>query len=85
MPLDMWFRDDLRNILVSLNVASAAAARFSDENLVDAYRLGFQEALGSVAVALGMTPDAVGLRVVRPSTESTGGASPALWAGSEGR
>jgi hypothetical protein len=65
VPLEMWFRDDLKNILFSINVASAAAARFSDEALVAAYRQGFEEALESAAVALGIAPGEVGLRTGR--------------------
>jgi len=67
VSLEMWFRDDLRNILFSINVASAAAARFSDQELVAAYRQGFEEALESTAVALGIPPGEVGLHPPRAS------------------
>ena len=49
MPSQMWFTDDLRNILLSLNVASAAAARFSDPTLVVAYHGCDCLAVGSLA------------------------------------
>jgi len=72
MPSQMWFRDDLQNILLALNAASAAAARLSDPalapdpGLAAAYRQGFEEAVESVAVALGIAPTAVGLRLEQP-------------------
>ncbi len=61
MSLELWFRQDLKNILLSINVASAASARFSDEARVIAYRQGFEEALELAAVALGIPPEEVGL------------------------
>ncbi len=75
MSLDLWFRQDLKNILLAINVASAASARFSDEALVVAYRLGFEEALESAAVALGIPPGEVGLHLERemPSRERSRG------------
>jgi hypothetical protein len=65
MSLELWFRQDLKNILLSINVTSAASARFSDEALVVAYRQGFEEALESAALALGIPPGEVGLRLGR--------------------
>jgi hypothetical protein len=56
MGVEMWFKEDVRNILLSVNVSSAGAARMSDEPQMAAYRCGYQEALFSVALACGIRP-----------------------------
>jgi hypothetical protein len=67
MSQQIWLKEDLRNILLSLNAASAAAARLSDESAVAAYRQGYQEAIETFAVALGIPPSNVGLRIIQPT------------------
>jgi hypothetical protein len=54
--IEMWFKEDVRNILLSINVSSAGAARMSDRAETVAYRCGYQEALFSVALACGIRP-----------------------------
>ena len=59
----------IKNILLSLNVSSAAAARLNPaDELTAAYRQGYQEALQTVAVALGIPADKIG---IRPSSTPT--------------
>jgi len=54
MGFEMWFKDDIRNILLSANLSSAAAVRWADGDLADAYRLGYTQAIEVVAVAFGI-------------------------------
>ena len=62
MTLDMWLKDDIRNVLLGIDLACAhmAAERADDE--AAAFREGFQAALSAVAVSLGISP------VERPKT-----------------
>jgi hypothetical protein len=57
--MDMWFKDDIRNILASVNLSSAAASRWANSDFSSAYRLGYQEAIEVVAVAFGILPAAI--------------------------
>jgi hypothetical protein len=59
MGLEMWFRDDVRNMLLSLSVSSALAGQWSEDPQLAAYRAGYQAAIGAVAVAFGLSPGAV--------------------------
>jgi hypothetical protein len=59
MGLDMWFKDDLRNILLSINASSAATARWSSDPQMVAYRQGYQAALAAVAIACGIASDLI--------------------------
>lgn len=56
MTLDMWLKDDIRNVLLGIDLACAhmAAERSDDEAVV--FREGFQAALSAVAVSLGISP-----------------------------
>jgi len=62
MGIEMWFKDDVRNILISANASSAATAEFASGPAVLTYRLGYQAALMAVALACGIPPDQVGIR-----------------------
>ena len=59
MALDVWFKDDIKNSLLSVNQASGDAATIVINGLVDprelrAYRAGFRAALVSIALAFGI-------------------------------
>jgi len=55
MSTELYFRDDIRRILVSVEVGSALQARHSlpTEHLA-AYRAGWRDALATVAAHFGM-------------------------------
>jgi hypothetical protein len=57
-----WFTTDLADMLRALNAANAAAARIGGGPLMEAYRQGYNEAMVSLALALGVNPAAVGLK-----------------------
>jgi hypothetical protein len=59
MGIEMWFKDDIRNILLSVNLSSSAAARWADGDLADAYRLGYAQAIEVLAVAFGILPSTI--------------------------
>ena len=59
MSLDVWFKDDIRNTLIALDLASAASATQSvsgprANHAARLYREGFQDAVKAVAVAFGI-------------------------------
>ena len=59
MGHEVWFRDDIRNILLAAEEASASAAyalgpMAQDENVLAAYRQGYRDALATIAVAFGL-------------------------------
>ncbi|MDI7277344.1 MAG: hypothetical protein QME94_15310 [Anaerolineae bacterium] len=61
MSLDIWFRDDIKHILMAAERASSlslaqAEESGSDASLLRAYRRGYRAALCAVAVACGLTP-----------------------------
>ncbi len=59
MALDMWFKEDIRNVLLSLNLVSAATSRWVQDARLDAYRHGYEEAIAAVALAFGLPPRSV--------------------------
>jgi hypothetical protein len=59
MGMEMWFKDDIRNILLSVNLSSAATARWANGDLADAYRLGYTQAIEVLAVAFGILPSTI--------------------------
>ena len=59
MAVDLWFRDDIRNLLLALNASSAGAALLAQDPAATAYRIGYQEALAAVALACGLPPGAI--------------------------
>jgi hypothetical protein len=61
MGMDAWFKEDIRNLLLSINISSAATARWSNDSRIVAYRQGYQAALVAVAIACGIQPDLIGL------------------------
>ncbi|MCL6431966.1 MAG: hypothetical protein K6V36_14080 [Anaerolineae bacterium] len=61
MSLDIWFREDIKHILMAAERASTlslaqAEESASDPRLLQAYRRGYRAALYAVAVACGLTP-----------------------------
>jgi hypothetical protein len=62
MSANLWFKDDIRNILVSVNVSSAATAQCESSAVVSLYRRGYQSAVMAVALACGIPPEEVGIR-----------------------
>lgn len=61
MGVEIWFKEDIRNILLSIDVSSAATARWSNDPQMAAYRHGYQAALAAVALACGISPDLIKL------------------------
>ncbi len=54
MGLDIWFKEDIRNILLGVELANGhLASRYSDDE-VRAYREGFKAALAATAVSFGI-------------------------------
>jgi len=59
MERDIWFRDDVRHVLLAVDEANASLATFvwevgSDPGLLRAYRAGFRAALVATALAFGI-------------------------------
>lgn len=63
MSLDIWSRDDIRNIILAANAASADMVMRAEQNTGDdalaterlrAYRDGFEAALATLATAFGI-------------------------------
>ena len=65
MTLDMWLKDDIRNVLLGIDLACAHMAAERSDYEAAVFREGFQAALSAVAVSLG-----IGL-VDRPSPRLT--------------
>jgi len=51
-----WFREDIRRVLLGVNAASLSSG---PTNRADAYRAGFVAALASVAIVIGIRPEAI--------------------------
>ena len=63
MSLDIWFKEDIKHILMAAertNALSLAQAEESaaDPNILRAYRRGYEAALTAVALACGLSPRA---------------------------
>jgi hypothetical protein len=56
MGMNMWFKDDIRNVLLGVEVASALGAHYATEVEATAYREGFRAALAATAVSFGIKP-----------------------------
>jgi hypothetical protein len=61
MSLDIWFREDIRHILMAAERASEVALAQGEESSADvaslrAYRRGYRAALSAVALAFGLVP-----------------------------
>ena len=64
MGLDIWFKDDIRNILLGVELANGhLASRYSDDE-VRAYREGFKAALAATATSLGIYPGEIEVEAV---------------------
>jgi hypothetical protein len=62
--LDLWTKEDIRNILLGVELANAhLATRYSDAE-VRAYREGFKAALAAAAVSFGIYPGEIEVEVV---------------------
>jgi len=55
MALDVYFREDVQNILWATLAASEGSAALTERNaLTEAYRRGFEDALRAVALGFGL-------------------------------
>lgn len=54
MNLDMWFKDDIRNVLVGIEFASAQSVSGLSDAEQTAFRNGFRAALLAVAASFGI-------------------------------
>ncbi len=54
MALDMWFKEDIRNILISINVANADIADYTGDPQLMTYRRGYVAALTAMAACFGI-------------------------------
>jgi hypothetical protein len=59
MGLDIWFKDDIKNILLGVELANARLATHYSNAEVRAYRQGFQAALAAAAVSFGICPPGI--------------------------
>lgn len=62
MSLDIWFREDIKHILVAAERASDLSIAQAEESAADlatlrAFRRGYRAALTAVALACGLTPN----------------------------
>lgn len=55
MSLAIWFEDDVRRALLSIDEANLASAQFNDARDARIYRQGFAAAIRAVATAFGVT------------------------------
>ena len=53
------FKDDIRNILLGVELANAHLATHYSDTEVRAYRAGFKAALAATAVSLGICPPGI--------------------------
>jgi len=65
MGLDIWFKDDIKNILLGVELANAHLAAYYSDAEVRAYREGFKAALAAAAVSFGIYPGEIDARTVR--------------------
>ena len=61
MGIEMWLKDDVRNILISANASSAATAQLVPTAEVLTFRRGYQAALIAVGLACGLPPEQLGI------------------------
>ena len=54
MTLDMWLKEDIRNVLLGIDLACAHMAAERSDADAAVFRAGFQAALSAVAVGLGV-------------------------------
>jgi hypothetical protein len=60
VSLDIWFREDIKNIILAAEQANAQALQagmgMAEPNLQRAYHQGFRAALSTLALAFGLAP-----------------------------
>ena len=54
MALDLWLKEDIRNVLLGIELACAHLATERSDAEAEVFRAGFQAALSAVAVGLGV-------------------------------
>ena len=64
MGLDLWTKEDIRNILLGVELASAHLAIHCSDAEVRAYREGFKAALLATAVSFGIYPGEIEVEAV---------------------
>jgi hypothetical protein len=64
MGLDVWFKDDVRNILLGLDMATAHLASNYTQPEVRSYQDGFEAALVALAVSFGIRPREIIVRTI---------------------
>jgi hypothetical protein len=72
MALDMWFREDVRNVLIGLNIASLALAGPPDHPEGQAFHRGFQAALLATAMSFGIIPGDIAIMESSVQTPGVG-------------
>ena len=66
MALDMWFKEDIRNILLGIELANAHLACRYPGPEVQVYREGFRAALTAIAVSFGIATREPEVGVTKP-------------------
>ena len=54
MTLDMWFKDDIRNILLGVELAAKSQLLAAEGETTRAYREGFDAAVTAIAASFGL-------------------------------
>lgn len=64
MGLDLWTKEDIRNILLGVELANAHPAIHYSDTEVWAYRQGFKAALAATAASFGIYPREIEVEAV---------------------
>jgi hypothetical protein len=64
MGLDLWSKEDIRNILLGVELANAHLASHYGDAEVRAYREGFKAAIAATAVSFGIYPREIRVEVI---------------------
>jgi hypothetical protein len=65
MGLDVWFKDDVRNMLLGIDLATAhLALRYNNTDEARAYQDGFAAALAAVATSFGIRAREITIRTI---------------------
>jgi len=64
MGLDIWFKEDIRNILLGVELANAQLAIHCSDAEVRAYREGFKAALVATAASFGIYPSEIEVEAI---------------------
>ena len=54
MGIDMWFKDDIRNILLGVELAARSQLLAAEGETTRAYREGFDAAITAIAASFGL-------------------------------